>query len=158
MLSSNRKREGPVRKLSLIVFLLIVTACQSPTARVAGGLGNLADNQNYCNTAVQLSVLEKGGVSQICYNSRLKILEFSLLNTANADIAAADIQVYTPGGVFPLERVLSKEPGIIFSGRAYFDDQFGRIQKVRFIPTILIDDREFACPNKALSVDEISDC
>jgi hypothetical protein len=159
MLSSSDFRSKDQYSLGLLIGLLIIlTACQSPTARVAGGLGNLADYQNYCNTAVQLSILEKGGLGQLCYNPDSKVLAFSLMNEANSALKAVDIQVYTAGGVFPLDRSLSKDPGIILHGRAYFDDQFGRIQKVRFIPTIDVDGREFSCPNRALTIDEVPEC
>jgi hypothetical protein len=140
------------------LFLVLLSACDSPTGRVAGGLGKASEAQTACGVGVDLSIYEKDGQEQICYDKKSKILYFTIMNQVNNRITAVDATVYSAGGVFPLAQSRSSERGLLFNGRAYYDDQFGSIEKVRLSPTVEIDGVSYSCQGQSLTLSSISDC
>jgi hypothetical protein len=156
MLLTHRKRQRTVWLYPLI--LLLPLACTSPTGRVAGGLGTASDITTACSVGIDLSVLDKDGSPEICYDSDKEEIAFTLMNHVNNRIVAVDIEVYSTGGAFPLPRSYSKDKGILFHGRSFYSLDYGDIQRVRFTPLIEVDGQLFPCQGKAISADEIGTC
>ncbi|MEM4267625.1 MAG: hypothetical protein QXK37_02230 [Candidatus Woesearchaeota archaeon] len=143
------------------LFFILLAGCSlhSPTGYIVKDLEALGSAEASCGVGVDLIVLEKGGVEQICYNKKSKFIEFTLLNQVNNPIKSISLEVYTNSGVYPIDRVQSAdERHVVFKGKAYYDEEkYGLINSVFFSPEVIIDNQTYICKD-SLHVQQIEPC